>query len=162
VNAERVLEELAASAFSDIRDVFGTDGRILPLAEIPPQARRAIASYSVRQRTRTRIGPRGKKVVESVEVVAVRLHSKVGALAALVRYLGMFRQRLPSGLGMRLDRPSPIAVPSTRADLSRVLHAFSPVTTSHGCIPTAKAAAERASPRDSEGGSIRDKYKTKK
>ena len=93
VNAERVIEELAAIAFSDIGDVFGADGRILPLAEIPPQARRAIAVYKVRQQTRTRNGRGGEKVMESVEVIAVQLHPKVAALAALARYLGMFTQR---------------------------------------------------------------------
>ena len=93
VTAKRVIEELAAIAFSDIGDVFGADGRIIPLAEIPPQTRRAIASYKVRQETRTRNGPGGEKVMESVEVIAVRLHPKVAALAALARYLGMFTQR---------------------------------------------------------------------
>jgi len=85
-----VIAALAEIAFSDIREVFGSDGRILPLAEIPPHTRRAIAEYKVRRRTRTRTALNGEKVTETVEVVSVRLHSKLAALAALGRYLGAF------------------------------------------------------------------------
>lgn len=93
LNSNRVIAELAAIAFSDITKVFDSNGHTLPLEKIPHHTRRAIASFNVRRRTHTRIGPNGKKVRESVELVSVRLHSKLPALYALGRYLGMFRER---------------------------------------------------------------------
>jgi hypothetical protein len=93
MRANRVIAELSAIAFSDISKVFDSKGRTLPLDKIPPNTRRAIASYKVRLRTRTRTDPNGKKVRESFEMISVRLHSKLPALHALGRYLGMFRER---------------------------------------------------------------------
>jgi hypothetical protein len=84
-----VVTALAEIAFSDISEVFGSDGRILPLAEIPPHTRRAIAKYRVRRWTRVRIGQNGEKETETGESVFVQFHSKLTALRALARYHGM-------------------------------------------------------------------------
>jgi hypothetical protein len=70
--------------------VFDSDGRILPFEEIPAHTRRAIAKYRVRRRTRTRTNTSGEEVTETVESVSVRFHSKIAALTALGRYIGMW------------------------------------------------------------------------
>ena len=74
----RVLDELAQIAFADIGHVFDEHGAVIPFADLPPGIRSAIAEYSVYH---------GRNGTYSV---TVRLHSKLPALAALGRYLGMF------------------------------------------------------------------------
>jgi hypothetical protein len=90
--ANQVLAALAEIAFADISEAFDSEGRILPFDEIPIHTRRAIADYKVRCRTRTRTKRNGEKVIETVESVSIRFHSKLAALAALGRYLGMFEK----------------------------------------------------------------------
>jgi phage terminase small subunit len=102
MNFNRVIAELAAIAFSDIRAVFDSNGHTLPLSEIPPRTRRAIASYKVRLRTYTHIGRDGKKVTETAESVSVSFYSRIPALDALGRYLGMFRERPAPNLELTL------------------------------------------------------------
>lgn len=75
---ERAVGELAAIAFSDIGDYFDADGRPLPLGDVCPAARRALAVHRVTQRTL----PDGS-VRESV---CIRLHDKGRALRALAAY----------------------------------------------------------------------------
>lgn len=48
---ERAVSELAAIAFSDIGDYIEADGRPLPLADVPPAARKALAAHRVTRRT---------------------------------------------------------------------------------------------------------------
>lgn len=80
VSADRVVEELAAIAFSDIRKIldFGPNHvRLRPASEMSTFDRAAIKSISVR------IGRRG------CGNVRVRLHDKFSALYMLERHLGM-------------------------------------------------------------------------
>jgi hypothetical protein len=76
-----ILVALARIAFADIRDVFDDHGAVIPFGDLPPAVRAAIAEYRVR---RSRNGNSS---------VRVRLHSKLPALAALGRHLGVFRCR---------------------------------------------------------------------
>jgi hypothetical protein len=75
------LVELTRIAFADIRDVFDRHGAVIPFAGLPPGIRSAIAEYRVR---RSRNG---------TCKVSVRLHSKLPALTALGRHLGIFGGR---------------------------------------------------------------------
>ncbi|HUX74613.1 MAG TPA: terminase small subunit [Steroidobacteraceae bacterium] len=82
VTADRIVEELAAIAFSDIRHIidFGTNHvRLQPASTMRAADRAAIKSISVR------IGRRG------CGHVRVRLHDKFSALYMLERHLGMDR-----------------------------------------------------------------------
>ena len=82
VTADRVVEELAAIAFSDMRKIldFGPDRvRLVPASAMSAADRAAIKSISVR------IGRRG------CGHVRVRLHDKFAALLMLERHLGMSR-----------------------------------------------------------------------
>ena len=84
VSAERVIQEYAALAFSDLRQLadWGPDG-VVPKAagEISDEAARALAEVSD---TRSRAGS---------GTVKVKLHDKKGALDALARHLGLFVER---------------------------------------------------------------------
>lgn len=80
VTSDRVVEELAAIAFSDMRKIldFGPDHvRLRPASAMSAADRAAIKSVSVR------IGRRG------CGHVRVRLHDKMSALLLLERHLGM-------------------------------------------------------------------------
>lgn len=84
VTAERVIQEYAALAFSDLREVadWGPDG-VVPKAarELSPDAARAVAEVTD-SRSKTGSGS-----------VKVKLHDKKGALDALARHLGLFVER---------------------------------------------------------------------
>ena len=83
-SAERVIQEYAALAFSDLRQLadWGPDG-VVPKAagEISDEAARALAEVSD-TRSRACSG-----------MVKVKLHYKKGALYALARHLGLFIER---------------------------------------------------------------------
>lgn len=83
VAADIIIEHLSRIAFANISELFDQSDRILPLSSIPPSILPAIASYTVR-RVRSRN--------DGGEVFAVRLHSKLRALNALARHLGMYRK----------------------------------------------------------------------
>jgi hypothetical protein len=78
VATSRVLEELARIAFADIGDVFDQHGAVIPFADLPPGIRSAIAEYRVRHYR------------NGTNTDSVRLHSKLPALTALGRHLGIF------------------------------------------------------------------------
>jgi phage terminase small subunit len=84
IAADRVYRELAAVAFSDIRDIdFDVDGK---LDAVVPEAARAVAGYTV-ERTDTRDRPRIRN--------ALKLHDKLKALGMLMRHLGLKSAELP-------------------------------------------------------------------
>ena len=89
IKADRVLKELARIAFADIGDVFDERGRLRPAAEIPEDARRAVASLE----TVTRFGGRGEDGEQTGVTCRVRLFDKVAALALLCRHLGLLQVR---------------------------------------------------------------------
>jgi hypothetical protein len=90
-----VLEELTRIAFADIGDAFDRHGAVIPLADLSPGIRSAIAEYRVR---RSRNG---------TYTVSVRLHSKLPALTALGRHLGIFGTRSDRATHARLFLADP-------------------------------------------------------
>lgn len=85
VSSDRVVEELASIAFSDMRNILGWSTnhvRLRPASALTAADRAAIKSISVR------IGKRG------CGHVRVRLHDKFAALMMLERHLGMDNQTL--------------------------------------------------------------------
>jgi phage terminase small subunit len=90
VTADRVVDELAKLAFSDLGEVAQWDGtgmRLLPGDQISARARAAIKSVQIE---RKQIGEDDK----SSPVISVKtrivMHDKKGALDSLARHLGMF------------------------------------------------------------------------
>jgi phage terminase small subunit len=81
ITAERVLQELAALAFSDLGDYVAWDEngvRVRPSSEVDTRA-----VLEVRQTVTKDGGSR-----------SIKLHDKLGALVTLGRHLGMFEQRV--------------------------------------------------------------------
>lgn len=81
IDADRVVSELAAIAFANIRDyaAFGPDGMTFrPWDELTDSQAAAVSSIEHRE---TPSGP----------VSRIRLHNKLAALELLGRHLGMFR-----------------------------------------------------------------------
>jgi hypothetical protein len=93
VATNRVIAQLARIAFADISDVFDEHDQIIPFADLPPRIRPAIAEYRVH---------RGKNGT----AFTVKLHSRLAALTALTRHLGLF--------DCHPNRVTPIQLPRNR------------------------------------------------
>jgi phage terminase small subunit len=87
VTADRVLNELAAVAFSDIGDLFDHNGRPVPVHQLDPITRSAVAAVSIGRAN----GPAG--VVS--ETFHVRFWDKLRALELLARHMGFDRPPPP-------------------------------------------------------------------
>lgn len=83
ITQDRVLQELAAIGFSDIRKIFA-DGRLLESSEWPDDVAPAISAAEFETRNL------GKGKIE--HVAKLKLWDKGRALEAIARHLGMMRQ----------------------------------------------------------------------
>jgi phage terminase small subunit len=90
VTAQRVIEELAAIGFADIRDLYDDDGALLPIKSLDARVAAAISGIDVEQMTTGR----GKDRVVTGSVVKVRRHDKVRALEALGRHFKLFTEQI--------------------------------------------------------------------
>jgi phage terminase small subunit len=95
IEADDVLRELAAIAFSDLGQVLdftGTAPRLRPAQQIPAAARKALAAVKVRRFTE------GKgAAARAVEVTEFKLWDKLAALEKLGRHLGLWKDAAPAG-----------------------------------------------------------------
>lgn len=76
MSTERWARELQALAFADIGDLVGPDGRLLPIAELPPHVRAAISSIEV----------------DTAGAVKYKFWSKTAALETMAKHLGLFEK----------------------------------------------------------------------
>ena len=98
ITAERVLDEIAVVAFSDLKDILeqGVDGvKLKPFDKMPLDASRALDAVQESQ------GPSGNKV-------AVKLHDKMRALNMLAAHLGICKEQVD--LSGRVDTELTIKV----------------------------------------------------
>ena len=104
VTSERVISELAAIAFGDIRDLYDDKGFLRPVSDWPGDVAASIASVEVE----ARFEGRGEDRVELDPVVKVRRLDKIAALKLLGQHLKMFRDTVEltvsEDLGDRLLR----------------------------------------------------------
>ncbi|MDE1903600.1 MAG: terminase small subunit [Alphaproteobacteria bacterium] len=131
IDSDRVIDELAAIAFSDMRKIldWGTyHVRLQPAETMTEADRAAIKSISVR------IGKRG------CGHVRVRLHDKFAALAMLMRHLGMDNALGGKAARAKLARKLSDRVRQSfdRADRMRAV----------GVLGRVRLAAKRATPVD--------------
>jgi phage terminase small subunit len=110
LDADRLLRELAAVAFSDIGDLFDADGHPLPPHLIDPVSRSAVASLTV---TRT-VSASG----EVTETFRVRFWDKLRALELLARHLGLSRPLPP------LEAVLQLLPPELRTEVTATLAAY--------------------------------------
>jgi phage terminase small subunit len=94
LTADRVLAELAALAFSDMRQhaTWGPEGvALLPSAALSDEAARAVHEVVSTTKTRTHVTTEGESI-RTVEVqTRLRLYNKLQALEALGKHLDLFR-----------------------------------------------------------------------
>lgn len=89
ITADRVIEEVARIAFSDLRALFREDGSLKPISEWPDDVARAVAAVEVDElhegsgKARVRVGSTRK----------VKLWSKVEAIDKLMRHLGLLKEQ---------------------------------------------------------------------
>jgi phage terminase small subunit len=88
ITKDRVLSELAAIAFSDPAGLYGPDGNLLAIKDMPENVRRAIASVKV---NRQKSSSEGETLTEE-HTVEIRHWPKVDALEKLARHLGLFKE----------------------------------------------------------------------
>ncbi|WAM23837.1 terminase small subunit [Myxococcus sp. NMCA1] len=99
VEVVEVLRELRLIAFSDIGDMVGPDGRVLPLKDMSPQARRAISSIEVE----ALFEGKGSERVEIGDVTKLKLWSKEKALELLAKFLKMLTDKVELGGDVRVS-----------------------------------------------------------
>lgn len=102
---ERTLQELSRIAFADIADVLADDGSVLAIADIPEDARAAIAEL----RETEFLGQDGNPA----KTRKVRFWSKCEALTQLAKVTGLAVDRV--------EHRGVIDVRTARADLARIL-----------------------------------------
>lgn len=90
IAVDRVLSELAAVAFSDVRVLFDDAGNLRPVQQLSDEAARALASVEVaREKTTRRTGSETDVKVEE-SVVKVKQWDKLRALEMIAKLRGMF------------------------------------------------------------------------
>lgn len=89
VSVQRVIKELARIGYTDIRDLFDDNGRLLPVKQLPEDVARAVSSIKV---VTNRIP--GTDPVEVEHTVEVKFWDKKGGLELLGRYLKMYTDKL--------------------------------------------------------------------
>lgn len=86
ISADRVVEELVAIAMFDPAEMFDEDGTLLPLPDMPPHVRRALAGCDVEVRTTT--DEEGNTITQTA-IAKIKSNPKLPALELLAKHLGM-------------------------------------------------------------------------
>lgn len=85
--AQRVLDELARIAFSDLRQHFTPDGKLLPPHKLPDDAAAAVSSIESEER-------HDRETEAPYTVRKIRLWDKLAALDKLGRHLGLLTEQV--------------------------------------------------------------------
>ncbi|MBV7396850.1 terminase small subunit [Mameliella sediminis] len=91
MTAAQVLEEIGQIAFSDIRELFDKDGRLLPVDALSENAARAIQSIKVT----SKVAP-GSGEGEMVFTTEIKFWDKNAALEKLFKHFNLYEQK-PKG-----------------------------------------------------------------
>jgi len=93
IDAQWLLDRLAAEAQADVNDIYDEDGRILPISEWPMIFRQGlIAGIEVEEQydyETSEDGKRGKKRIASGRVTKFKLDSRVKRLELIGRHIGV-------------------------------------------------------------------------
>lgn len=91
ITADRVMMELGRRAFSDIREVFDADGKLLPLVDLPDDAAAAIDGIEISED--------GKGAGRTVKI---RRSGKDAALGILARHFKIAGHEIDESIGKAL------------------------------------------------------------
>ena len=94
ITEEEILQEFAAIAFQDIKNIFNDDGTLKQLKDLSPEARKTIAGIEVTSIS----GGSGEDDKQYGMLHKVKLNDKLKALDALARTMAMFKDRLAVGV----------------------------------------------------------------
>jgi len=89
ITDQNIIEELAICAFSDPRDYYDDDGKLLPIQELSEMAAKALSEFTVKE---------GK---DSGTVTKIKINNKLKALETLARIHNMFYNDQDPNIGMR-------------------------------------------------------------
>jgi len=89
ITADRVVKELGKIAFSDVRNVYNGDGRMLEPYELSDDAAATISSFKV---TKLSVGGAENDMEKVTE--EYKRHDKTKALELLGRHFGIFNDKL--------------------------------------------------------------------
>lgn len=90
ITADRVMQEYERLALLDPLDLFNADGTMKSLADMPEDARRAIAGLEICQ---VKVTLSGEARVES-HLKKIKLVDKKGALDSISKILGIMREKV--------------------------------------------------------------------
>ena len=85
--ADRVMQELARVAFSDIRDMFDEEGNLLPIHELSDDAAAAVAGIDVEYKVERGRDDDGNPTQVVSRVAKIRRAPKMDALKVLAQHL---------------------------------------------------------------------------
>ena len=102
ITADRVLREVARIAFGDPRVLFRDDGALRAPTEYGEDDAAMIEGIKTRRIVEIAMGDDGKQKLVPVEIQEVKLASKAGSLAMLMRHLGLNNDKLDVTLNMPL------------------------------------------------------------
>lgn len=85
ITAERILEEIAAVAFTDVAQFYNDDGSVKRLDELSDEAKKGVKQYSVK---RIKIGRD-----DFIDVPIINGHDKMKALELLGKTLALFTDK---------------------------------------------------------------------
>lgn len=93
ITQDRVLQEYAKIAFTDLPGIVNFDGRSMSVEDFEKltQAQRACIK-KIRVKLEMQLQPDGEKT--PIDTVEVELHSKQAALDSIAKHLGMFTDKL--------------------------------------------------------------------
>lgn len=87
LDGKQILEEYARIAFFDVGTLYDDNDKLLPLSELAPATKAAIGIEVVETNTGA-----GDTRIQAKRVVKVSLQSKLAALGALAKHLGLFEK----------------------------------------------------------------------
>lgn len=89
VTAERVLEEISKLAFSDVRKIFDSEGRLIPVTQLPPDMAASVSSVKVVTSRIPKTDP-----VEVEYTSEIKFWDKKGSLELLGKHLKLFTDKV--------------------------------------------------------------------
>lgn len=89
ITADRVLNEIAKLAFSDLRNIFDENGRLKPIDQLPEEISASISSIKVTSKQSP-----GEEPVEIDYVSEIKLWDKKGSLELLGKHLKLFTEKI--------------------------------------------------------------------
>ena len=92
ITADKVLVELAKLGFSDIRNLFTSDGKLMALENLDAATASAVQSIKITAKQSGEVDANGNKVYE--DVIDIKLVDKISALEKLGKNLKLFTDKV--------------------------------------------------------------------